>query len=154
MPAFAIDRYEYPNRPGNEPMTGVALLEARGLCAKEGKTLCTQAQWTRACSGDAGRRFPYGNDYISGVCAAGFDGNAQTQPLPSGLFSRCRTPEGVYDMAGNAAEWADGNGDNLLGGDWTGSLKTPELSESCRTNIPAEEVGTERRGFRCCKTVK
>ena len=152
--AFAIDRYEYPNKPGVEPMPGAALLEAQNLCDKEGKKLCTIAQWQRACSGDGSRRFPYGNDYISGACATGFDGNAQTQPLPSGHFPRCRTPEGVYDMAGNAAEWAEGNGENLLGGDWTASLKTPDLSSSCRTNVPAEEVNKERRGFRCCKAVK
>ncbi len=83
--------------------------------------------------------------------ATGFDGNAQFQPFASGRFPRCRTPEGVYDMAGNAAEWADNDGENMLGGDLTGSLKTPELSGSCRTDVPAEEVGKERRGFRCCK---
>jgi hypothetical protein len=152
VPTFAIDRYEFPNRPGLEPVTGVALLEARNLCEKQGKTLCSQAQWVRACAGD-GRRFPYGNDYVSGLCATGFDGSAQKQPLPSGHFTHCRTAEGVYDMAGNAAEWADGN-QSLLGGDWTASLKTPDLSGSCRTETPADDVSKERRGFRCCKALK
>ena len=152
--AFAVDRYEYPNKPGIEPMAGVSLIDARERCKRDGKTLCSFAQWQRACSGESGRRFPYGNDYASGACATGFDGNAQTHPLPSGHFPRCRTPEGVYDMAGNAAEWVDGHGENMSGGDWTASLKTPELSSSCRTDVPAEEVGKERRGFRCCKAVK
>jgi len=156
VPVFAIDRYEYPNKPGVEPMTGLSLIEARERCAKEGKTLCSYAQWQRACAGDSGRRFPYGNEYVSGTCAAGFDLNAQTHPLPSGHYPRCRTPEGVFDMAGNAAEWADGNGDNVLGGDWTAPLNTPELSSSCRTESAADDVGKgkERRGFRCCKAVK
>ncbi|HLX62320.1 MAG TPA: protein kinase [Planctomycetota bacterium] len=152
VPAFAIDRYEYPNHPGLEPLTGVSLLEARNLCIKQGKTLCTQAQWLRACSGSDARRFPYGDDYVSGACATGFDGSVQKQPLPSGHFTHCRTAEGVYDMAGNAAEWADSASPDLLGGDWTGSLKTPDLSGSCRTETPDDDVAKERRGFRCCKS--
>lgn len=152
VPAFAIDRYEFPNRPGIEPLTGISLIEARQACEKQGKKLCTQAQWTLACTGESAHRFPYGENYASGRCATGFDGSAQTHPLFSGYFTRCKTADGVFDMAGNAAEWADGGaGEVLLGGDWTGSIKTPDLSGSCRTAQSSDDVSKERRGFRCCK---
>lgn len=148
---FAIDRYEYPNRPGAEPLTGVSLIEARQACEKAGKKLCTSAQWERACAGDAPRRFPYGENYVSGACAVGLDGIAQARPLPSGYYTRCKTADGVYDMAGNAAEWADGASEALYGGDWTSSVRTPDLSVSCRASNSAEDVNKDRRGFRCCK---
>ena len=152
VPAFSIDRYEYPNHPGSEPQTGLSLLEARQACQKSNKHLCSAAQWTRACAGDAGHRFPYGDSYASAACATGFDGNEQTRPFVSGLFTRCKTADGVYDMAGNAAEWVDGGNQEILaGGDWTGSIKTPDLSGSCRTSLNAEDVNRDRRGFRCCK---
>ena len=154
VPAFAIDRYEFPNRAGEIPQTRVdTLADARALCKSKGKDLCTAAQWVRACSGDAKRSFPYGDSYSSGACAAGMDGETQLQPLLSGSYSRCRTPEGIYDMSGNAAEWTDGPSDKeiIFGGDWTSPTKYAKDFLSCRARSLPPPGDKERLGVRCCK---
>jgi len=153
LQAFAIDRFEYPNKAGLAPLTGLSLLEARNHCKQQGKTLCTSAQWLRACMGDQERRYPYGKAYLSQTCATGFDFEAQKKPLPSGLFARCRTPEGVYDMSGNVAEWTESSQDEkIFGGDWTSPTRFADLTVSCRARSLPEEVNTDRLGFRCCKS--
>ncbi len=159
VPAFAIDRYEFPNRAGEPPKQGIGtLLEARDLCHSKGKELCTPAQWVRACAGDAKRAFPYGDSYISQACAAGMDREAQRVPLLSGAYSRCRTPEGVYDMSGNDAEWTDGPTDKeiIFGGDWTSPTQYAKDFLSCRArSLPPPPNGDkDRLGVRCCKAVK
>ena len=152
LPAFAIDRFEYPNKAGTVPLTGVSRLEALNFCKQQGKTLCTSAQWLRACMGDEEWRYPYGKAYQSNMCATGFDGEAQKRPLPSGLFARCRTPDGVYDMSGNVAEWTDSDQqETVFGGDWTSTAKFADLTVSCRARAMPEEVNKDRLGFRCCK---
>jgi len=157
VPAFAMDRYEFPNRAGHMPTANVqTLLEARALCEKEGKTLCTPAQWLRACMGDDLRKWPYGQNYVTGACATGFDPDAQKTPFPSGWFPRCRTPEGVYDMSGNLAEWTDGDGDSeiVVGGNWTDSVRWGDTYISCRAREVPALVNRERAGVRCCKNAK
>jgi serine/threonine protein kinase len=152
VPSFYIDRYEFPNRPGAEPLVGVSLIEAQKHCASQGKQLCSSAQWSRACGGDTGQLFPYGAQYASGACATGFDGAAQTHPFFSGQFPRCRTGAGVYDMVGNAAEWVEAAHETVMGGDWTASNQSPDLSGSCRTAQSADIAKTDHSGFRCCKS--
>ncbi|HEY3323596.1 MAG TPA: protein kinase [Planctomycetota bacterium] len=152
IPAYSIDRFEFPNKAGQMPRSNVTLAEAPGLCKKQGKELCTAAQWLRACMGDSERRYPYGETYVSRVCAVGLDADAQKIPVLSGQYSRCRTAEGIYDMSGNVAEWTETDQDEkVFGGDWTSSTRYPELTVSCRARSLPEEVVKERRGFRCCK---
>jgi hypothetical protein len=150
--AFAIDRFEYPNKAGTAPLTGLSLLEAQNHCKQHDKTLCTSAQWLRACMGDEERRYPYGKAYLSQTCATGFDFEAQKRPLPSGLFARCRTPEGVYDMSGNVAEWTQSEQEEkIFGGDWTSPTRFADLTVSCRARSSPDEVNANLLGFRCCK---
>jgi hypothetical protein len=152
VPAFSIDRFEYPNKAGAVPKTGLTPIEARELCARQGKQICSSAQWLRACMSDSDWKFPYGRSYVSGTCATGFDSDAQKHPLPSGYFVHCRTADGVYDMSGNVAEWTETDQDeNVFGGDWLSVTSMPDLSVSCRARTLPQEVNPDRMGFRCCK---
>lgn len=156
VPAFYIDRFEYPNRAGFPPRhtIGAGLLEIRELCRKQGKKLCTVRQWLRACRGDTVRKWPYGSSYLSGVCAGGFYPEDRKTPFRSGEKTRCRTARGVYDMSGNMAEWTDAAGKipgAAYGGDWTSSVRVPDLTLSCTAGELPEGVARERLGFRCCK---
>jgi hypothetical protein len=156
VPAFSIDRFEFPNRAGVIPRTGVqTLADAQEMCKSRGKQLCTAQQWIRACSGDKRRMFPYGDTLNSRACAS--DQEGRTEPVLSGFYSRCRTPEGIYDMAGNAGEWADGQDGQqaeILGGDWTSPTKFADLFVSCRAHdVPKPEL-KDRVGVRCCKVKK
>jgi len=152
IPAFAIDRFEWPNRAGMQPLTDTTEVEARGFCKAKGKSLCTTEQWLRACMGDDERRYPYAKAYASKMCATGFDADGQKRPFISGAFPRCRTPEGVYDMSGNVAEWTETEQEeSVFGGDWTSSTKFAELTVSCWARTLPEQVNKSRLGFRCCK---
>ena len=154
VPAFAIDRFEFPNKAGGVPTTNVlTLVDAGEICAQQGKRVCTSAQWLRACMGDDERRYPYGKTY-SRTCATGLDAEAQKRAPLSGQYSKCRTPEGIYDMSGNVAEWTEGTGTQdeiVFGGDWTSPARYADLTVSCRARSLPEEVSKEHVGFRCCR---
>ncbi len=101
---FCIDIYEYPNKFGSLPKNYVDWYKARELCEAEGKRLCTEDEWIRAChgTGKAGEfnRYSYGDSFIIENC------NIQnTRPEPSGAFQKCKSYYGAYDMVGNVYEW-------------------------------------------------
>ncbi|RME23878.1 MAG: hypothetical protein D6798_12585 [Deltaproteobacteria bacterium] len=154
-PDLCIDRYEEPDRPGAMPTTHLTLDRARDLCARRGRHLCTEAEWMAACAGAAGRRWPYGDEYVAGRCQDSGDagpGEGGTA-VPSGSREGCATPEGVMDMSGNLWEWTvaeDGQG-VLHGGGWNLSAGLNQ----CRARARAEP--TEARpqfGARCCATAQ
>ncbi|HYF51175.1 MAG TPA: protein kinase [Planctomycetota bacterium] len=154
--AFLIDRYEFPNRAGQMPESGFTAVEimskARRKCGDAGKKVCTSSQWLRACMGDGDRRYPYGKSYVPNTCATGYASESQRRPFVSGYFSRCQTPEGVYDMSGNVAEWTETEQtETIYGGEWTSLTGVPDLTVSCRARLLTSEGNPDRLGFRCCK---
>ncbi len=94
------------------PVVLVTHSEAESYCSFVGGTLPTEAQFERASRGLTRRRFPWGNTYhryLSNHGRLAFnpteeqDGSlelAATSSYPDGA-----TPEGVLNLAGNAAEW-------------------------------------------------
>jgi formylglycine-generating enzyme required for sulfatase activity len=122
-------------------------------CESVGKKVCNPAQWLRACMGDSDRRYPYGKTYLPNVCATGYVMESQKEPFISGFFAKCHTPEGVYDMSGNVAEWTDTDQtEKLFGGEYTSLTGVPDLTVSCRSRLLTAEGNPARVGFRCCKT--
>jgi hypothetical protein len=157
VPAFYIDRFEFPNQAGRPPSTGVTSLEeARGLCKSVGKDLCTAEQWLRACMGSKENKFPYGPTYIPGTCATGFHPGERDKPFPAGWFPRCRTAKGVFDMSGNVSEWTDEEESEevVFGGDWADNVRAPDLFVSCRAAQIPGVTDKNRVGVRCCKPAK
>ena len=104
---FRIDRYEYPNAPGQLPRTGVTPDEAQALCAETGGHLCTVDEWYQACS-NGGRGFymfespPYDTATVWRVLdscnLAGL--RRETQLLPAGEKAECLSDSGVFDLSG------------------------------------------------------
>jgi sulfatase modifying factor 1 len=97
------------------PVTQVRFEDAVAFCAwapPGGGRLPTEAEWEYAARGVEGREFPWGNVYNAhlanhGAWAAdptdatdGFVGLAPVGSLRDGA-----TPLGLFDLAGNAAEW-------------------------------------------------
>ena len=110
MGAYCIDPFEYPNRRGELPRSGVTWTEADALCQAAGKRLCTEDEWERACRGPEGRTYAYGNERDPDRCntpiTGGGPGPGKPPPLAaSGSHEGCRTSEGVYDLNGNLSEW-------------------------------------------------
>ena len=167
---YYIDPYEFPNRAGMKPETIPTIQDAREACAREGKRLCTDAEWRRACLGASGRNtygYP-GSQLVPGRCNGGKrlssghsgmvdpDGYRQ-EVTPSGSLEECRTEEGVYDLVGNMEEWVlsswQGLGGNLEGGAW---FTVPEYAacSGAYSRQPHFIIELERplftAGARCC----
>jgi len=97
----------------NQPVVGVCWHEARAYASKHGARLLSFSERMEVARGNEKRPYPWGEPFGSG--------NANTReevlgkPCAVGLFAGDRTPEGVYDLAGNVAEWtADRVGDECV----------------------------------------
>jgi hypothetical protein len=148
---FCIDRYEWPNKKGNVPVTYVSLYQAIDSCTAAGKRLCTSDEWIRACSGPNNDRYPYGAEYDINTCVTN-----DTVPRPSGSRRACRGYYDVYDMSGNIAEWTNSHSQkysqyyNVMGGFWESG------SQSSCYDIRFSYYPQNRHnpvGFRCCRDI-
>ncbi|NMC72375.1 MAG: formylglycine-generating enzyme family protein [Myxococcales bacterium] len=139
-------------RPGRRPAERTSWREADAACRAAGRRLCTLAEWEAACAGAAGRRFPYGDDFVAGRCHdATRSGDAAG---PSGGLPGCVTPEGVFDLSGNVWEWTadavqEGEVHELRGGGWGNGEPLLRCRPDERLLQPPDEPHTAY-GFRCC----
>lgn len=142
---------EHAEHPGwmEMPTTGVSFVEAQRLCAERGRRLCSRAEWRRACMGVEKRALPYGLAPVRGRCRTDADPalDPEAKAGQSGGRSRCVTPEGVFDLVGNVAEWvAEGT---ALGGTFSAA------SPTCTTELkPPKSAGRPDVGLRCCVDVE
>jgi formylglycine-generating enzyme required for sulfatase activity len=87
----------------NQPVVGVTFYEAEAYATAVGARLPHADERVWVMRGEERRPYPWGSPFG--------EGNANTReevlgrPCAVGLYLRDRTPEGVWDMAGNVAEW-------------------------------------------------
>jgi formylglycine-generating enzyme required for sulfatase activity len=100
---FARDHY---------PASLVAWQDARDYCAFVDARLPTEAEFERAARGSSRRVYPWGNLYNDRTSNHGKLASDQTSDTdgyvelaPVGSFLEGATPEGIFDLAGNVAEW-------------------------------------------------
>jgi sulfatase modifying factor 1 len=168
---FCMDRFEYPNVLGQNPVVVVTFHEAEALCKKSQKRLCNENEGTFACEGEEARPYPYGYTRDATACVVdrswrpfaegalqprdGAGARAELDRLwqaePSGARGACKSPFGVYDMTGNVDEWtrsarSTGFSSILKGGYW-GPVRA-----RCRpaTRAHNEDFIAYQQGFRCC----
>lgn len=107
--AFYIDIYEYPNKLGLLPKVDVTWRQAETLCAAQGKRLCTEHEWQKACTGPQNYMYSYGEKFESGRCNTPLERDGVwrrgTGLAPSGSYENCSNDYGVHDLIGNAWEW-------------------------------------------------
>jgi formylglycine-generating enzyme required for sulfatase activity len=136
---------------------------------------------------NADKVWAYGPEYRTGICAAasvkspGCDGGGWgacgSNTYPTGMFPACRSPLGVYDQHGNAAEHMNlplrpdqmaSAGSTELGytemkGSWFIFDGYKAHEDACRWRAPfwhgSEVMSPDSHhnyhlGFRCCKTIE
>jgi formylglycine-generating enzyme required for sulfatase activity len=134
------------------PAACVTWQGANDYCRGRGKRLPTSAEWELAAKGPQGRPFPWGAERPTTEGVA-FGGEAGPLAGPRDVASSVldRTPEGVFDLGGNVAEWVgDDGGDGrkaLRGGSWH-SASACKLLGSGTALRPAKTYGKDL-GFRC-----
>ncbi len=163
-------RCNAPRKALDHPINCVDFAGAEGYCRWRGKRLPTEAEWELAARGADGRVYPWGG--AEPECgSACFDRNAgclvrgeTVATCGSGLHPTDKTPDGIYDLAGNVAEWvADGFRSPAPGGtdprgDAAAPLKVvrggsfldgPERLRSTWRNAAAPVTAHVSIGFRC-----
>ncbi len=168
---FCIDPYEYPNQEGVLPAVLVSFDDAERACDIEGKRLCEARELAFACEGEAIHPYPIGERREPGACRwdAGNEGRVTPSRGPAvaaqlalvdrraaaGSHAACRSPFGVFDLAGNVAEWVhDPQGGKrsepfasvIAGGAWGASGSTCRSADASLP--PSFRAATV--GFRCC----
>ena len=171
-----MDRYEWPNKKGENPIVMDRFVDAENKCAEVGKRLCTEFEWEKACEGPHNLPWPYGYTQRDDACnvdkmywahdevkLASNDPAVRMQETrrlwqgaASGSYPACKSAFGVMDLTGNVEEWVATSRpqwphrSSLKGGYWS------KKHAACRgTN---ESHGPQFRfyevGFRCCADPK
>lgn len=174
---FCMDRYEAPNLLGALPLAMQTAQDGEAWCEARGRRLCMEAEWLRACEGEAKSAYPYGDVYEAGRCnddktwispdwgalaswpseTAKAEASQLYQADPSGERAGCVSAEGVHDLTGNVAEWVlrsfptQNNYDHVLKGCyWSKCYGGSNPSCAFVNGAHPGAFRTYEAGFRCC----
>ena len=146
---------QYAAQEGFErhPAVEVSWHGAAAFCAWAGKRLPDFREWRRACEGDEGRRYPWGDTYELGLANVYGDKDGFVRTAPGGSFPKGASPSGVLDMAGNVWEWTQG-GDKvqfLGGGSWITGHKQAQCGKLADASSSHSYIRGNTLGFRCAR---
>ncbi|MDP8222565.1 MAG: SUMF1/EgtB/PvdO family nonheme iron enzyme [Candidatus Lernaella stagnicola] len=127
------------------PVFHVSWHGADAFCRHYGGRLPTFDEWKRVAGEQRGFRYPWGNE-TDFTHRANFTGDADGYPMwaPVDAFTAGASPEGVFNLAGNAYEWIDQY--RVLGGAWEFS---PALAANDQSDMNSPFDRNLHDGFRC-----
>jgi formylglycine-generating enzyme required for sulfatase activity len=96
---FNDERYAY------HPVVYVTWSMADAYCRWRGQRLPTEAEWEYTARGQTGRSFPWGDELPD--CARARHGSCPGPVIPDSARKNTSdtSPQGVFNLAGNVAEW-------------------------------------------------
>jgi serine/threonine protein kinase len=147
---YWIDKYEYPNENGAVVVNLLTWNEAANFCKKNGKTLCTEDQWEKACKGPEMLAYPYGQEFEPDTCLP--TGAKLKEPYTIGSDKTCVSGYGVQGMGGGCNEWtfskAKGDRNIVKGGYAPGQEQGGTRCAARKDEKPS--FAHQNLAFRCC----
>ncbi len=149
-----------PRDAGDHPINCVDFASAEAFCKWSGKRLPAEAEWALAAGGTEGRAFPWGADppRCGRSCYDKNEGcrdpGASVATCASGEHPADRTPEGIYDLGGNVAEWvSDAAGDKRIvrGGSF---IDGADMVRVATRSVVPPALAHAGIGFRCALDAK
>jgi serine/threonine-protein kinase len=98
--SFTMTGYRDDPAYDDYPVITVNWDQANAYCQWAAKRLPTEAEWEYAAAGKLEFKYPWGNDFDPAKSAA-----SAKDAQPVGSYKDGASPFGLYDMAGNVAEW-------------------------------------------------
>ena len=105
---YSATRKEHYNNPefSNYPVIYITWEMANLYCEWRGAHLPTEAEWEKAARGTDARLYPWGNEFGCSYANMVIQGEQCVGDTTSvGSYETGISPYGLYDMAGNVAEW-------------------------------------------------
>ncbi len=156
----------YPEGEDNHPVVNVTWYDADAFCRWVGKRLPTEEEWEKACRGTDGRKWSFGDNFISNFVNTHELDLKWSQAV--GSFPEDLSPYGIYDMSGNVSEWTGSWYNPYIGSLLTrdtfgeknrvirgGAWLTDYLTSRCtKRNFAVPDKKHRTLGFRCAKDEK
>ncbi len=121
------------------PVYGVTYYGAMEYCEAIGRRLPTEAEWERAARADDDRIFPWGNRWDNALAKTNRPLDTAPGSFPVGSYPSGASFYGVYDMAGNVAEWVS---------DWYGERHYEERANQGSATNPTGPVAGQLKVLR------
>ena len=129
---YENDTYRPTSGYGNNPVNSISWLGAQAFCDYYGLRLPTEAEWEYAAGGPNHYKYPWGDEWVEGMCCCNRIWRKREDPCPTVVVkSYPANGYGLYDMAGNLWEWCSDWYDLYPGGSRLGYVIMESLYEWC-----------------------